>query len=449
MGILFGTDGIRGIANRDLSCELMMKIGRAAASVLASGSKRPRFVIGMDPRISSEMLAASIAAGICSAGGDVELLGVVPTPAVAFLVSKYGADAGVMISASHNSAEYNGVKFFSDIGLKLSDETEEQIERIVLGENEESCTEHIAELGRISIRADAVDVYVEYLKKTVGNSLAGISVAVDCANGAASATVRKLFSELNVDCRILNDRPDGMNINRLCGSTHLENLRQYVLEHRLDMGIAFDGDADRCVCIDAYGNTVDGDFLMAIFAKDLKRRGLLRNDTVVCTVMSNFGFMRFCDECGIQKELVRVGDRYVIEAMLEHDCNFGGEQSGHLIFRDYATTGDGQLTAIQLLSLLKRWHISLSDAASIMKRFPQVIINVPVSADGKKRLSIDAEIASAIEKERIALGDEGRLLVRASGTEPLIRVMTEGMNEQQIGECAEQIARLIKARLSE
>lgn len=449
MGRLFGTDGVRGIANQELTCELAMKIGRAAAAVLASDSRRTGFVIGMDPRASSGMLAAAMAAGICSAGGDVQMLGVVPTPAVAYLAGVYGADAGIMISASHNSAEYNGIKLFSGDGFKLPDETEEQIEALVSDETYMDTLATGSAVGRVTDREDAADVYVEHLLKTTPLSPEGVSLAVDCANGAASATARKLFSALGADCRILNDGPDGMNINERCGSTHMDDLRRYVVENRLDMGVAFDGDADRCMCVDGDGNIVDGDFMMTIFAKDMLERGKLHKNTVVGTVMSNFGLSRFCEENGIRLVRADVGDRYVLEEMLKNDYSFGGEQSGHLIFREYATTGDGQLTAIRLIDLLKRQKLSLAEAASIMKRFPQVMMNVGVRQEGKARLHTDPVIMDAMESEKSRLGDEGRLLVRASGTEPLIRVMAEGFDEYRIRACVERIARLIADRLSE
>lgn len=449
MGRLFGTDGVRGVANEKLTCELAMSLGRAAAGVLSDNARRrPIFAIGMDPRISSEMLACAMAAGLCSVGADVYQLGVVPTPAVPFLVGKYKADAGVMISASHNSAEFNGIKLFSGDGYKLPDELEEQIETIVLDGVSAPRLSECRDIGRVTVKSNAVKDYVDHLKSTIPVSLTGMSVAVDCANGAASVTARRLFTELGADCHILCDRPDGLNINQECGSTHLETLREYVLAHGLDIGVAFDGDADRCLCVDGNGNSVDGDFIMAICALDMFKRGKLEKNTVVGTIMANMGFGRFCEENGIRMITTKVGDRYVLEEMLLEEYSFGGEQSGHIIFRDFATTGDGQLTAIQLLSLLKRENMTLEQAAKVMTRYPQVMINVRVSHEGKLKFYMDPEVKAAIETAKGELGRDGRLVVRVSGTEPLIRVMAESLDEDRMNRVAEQVARVIRERLT-
>lgn len=449
MGRLFGTDGVRGIANEKLTCELAMELGRAAAVVLSDNARRrPIFAIGMDTRISSEMLACAMAAGLCSVGADVYMLGVVPTPAVPYLVGKYKADAGVMISASHNSAEFNGIKLFSGDGYKLPDELEEQIETIVLDAGSAPKLSSGTDIGKVVTRTTAVKDYVDHLKSTIPISLAGMSVAVDCANGSASVTARKLFSELGADCHILFDQPDGLNINEACGSTHMEALRDYVLEHGLDIGVAFDGDADRCLCVDGQGNTVDGDFIMAICALDMLRRGKLERNTVVGTIMTNMGFQRFCEENGIRLVTTKVGDRYVLEEMLLEEYSFGGEQSGHVIFRDFATTGDGQLTAIQLLSLLKRENMTLEQATKIMTRYPQVMINVKVTHEGKLKFYMDGEVKAAIEAGKAALGKDGRVVVRVSGTEPLIRVMTEGQDGERITRVAKEIAAVVRERLA-
>lgn len=449
MGRLFGTDGVRGVANEKLTCELAMSLGRAAAGVLSDNARRrPIFAIGMDPRISSEMLACAMAAGLCSVGADVYQLGVVPTPAVPFLVGKYKADAGVMISASHNSAEFNGIKLFSGDGYKLPDELEEQIETIVLDGVSAPRLSECRDIGRVTVKSNAVKDYVDHLKSTIPVSLTGMSVAVDCANGAASVTARRLFTELGADCHILCDRPDGLNINQECGSTHLETLREYVLAHGLDIGVAFDGDADRCLCVDGNGNSVDGDFIMAICALDMFKRGKLEKNTVVGTIMANMGFGRFCEENGIRMITTKVGDRYVLEEMLLEEYSFGGEQSGHIIFRDFATTGDGQLTAIQLLSLLKRENMTLEQAAKVMTRYPQVMINVRVSHEGKLKFYMDPEVKAAIETAKGELGRDGRLVVRVSGTEPLIRVMAESLDEDRMNRVAEQVAGVIRERLT-
>ena len=450
MGRLFGTDGVRGVANEKLTCELALELGRAAAMVLSDNARRrPIFAIGMDTRISSEMLACAMAAGLCSVGADVIQLGVVPTPAVPYLAGKYKADAGVMISASHNSAEFNGIKLFSGDGYKLPDELEEQIETIVLDREKTPRLSGGTDIGKVETRPSAVKDYVDHLKSTIPTSLAGMSVAVDCANGSASATARRLFTELGADCRILCDQPDGLNINDGCGSTHLERLRAVVLEQGLDIGVAFDGDADRCLCIDGDGSEIDGDFIMAICALDMLKRGKLEKNTVVGTIMTNMGFSRFCEENGIRLITTKVGDRYVLEEMLLEEYSFGGEQSGHVIFRDFATTGDGQLTAIQLLSILKRENMTLRDAAKIMTRYPQTMINVRVSHEGKLKFYMDAQVKAAIEDGKAELGRDGRVVVRVSGTEPLIRVMTEGLDAEKIRTVAENIAEVVRRQLAE
>ena len=453
MGRLFGTDGVRGIANEELTCELAMNIGRAAATVLTDGCRRrPVFLIGTDTRISSDMLANAVTAGLCSVGSDVLSVGVMPTPAVAFLVGKYKADAGIMISASHNPAAFNGIKLFSGEGFKLPDELEERIEAIVLelsaGRSREALRLPTGEgIGNVTYKSDAVKDYVEHLKSTVLYSLDGLRIAVDCANGAAAGTADRLFRELGAEAHILFDKPDGININVNCGSTHTDALAAYVKEHGLDAGIAFDGDADRCLCVDENGKLIDGDMIMAICAKDLHERGKLNRNTVVGTIMTNFGFEKFCEENGLRFIATKVGDRFVLEEMLLEDYRFGGEQSGHIIFRDFATTGDGQLTAVQLLSLLRRTGAKLSELATIMRHYPQVMINLTVSAEGKVQFFTNKEIKAAIENAKNALGKEGRIVVRPSGTEPMIRVMAEGSDEKLIRTQANAVAAVIEANL--
>lgn len=448
MGRLFGTDGVRGIANETLTCELAMQIGRAAAIALTGGGRRrPVFVVGMDPRLSSDMLSFALTAGLCSVGADVMVLGVVPTPAVAYLVMKYKADAGVMISASHNASEYNGIKIFSGDGYKLPDALEEQIEEIVLDAAKGFTLVTGADIGKVTYKNNAVKDYVDHLKSTVSHSLTGLRVAVDCANGSSSTTAYKLFTELGADVTVLFDQPDGVNINEGCGSTHMEALRDYVIEHEMDVGVAFDGDADRCLCLDRDGNLFDGDLVMAICAQDMKNRGKLNRDTVVGTVMTNLGFVKFCEQSGIQFIATKVGDRFVLEEMLLEEYDFGGEQSGHVIFRDFATTGDGQLTAIQLLSLLRRENKQLSDMADIVKRYPQSMINITVTSEGKLSFYTDSHVKKAIEMAKKELGKDGRVLVRVSGTEPLIRVMTEGTDRAQIERIANELADTLRERL--
>lgn len=449
MGRLFGTDGVRGIANSDLTCELAMDIGRAAAAVLIDGeNKRPTVLIGKDTRASSDMLEAAMAAGLCSVGAHVMRLGVIPTPAVAYLVGKYGADAGVMLTASHNPCEFNGIKIFRGDGYKLPDALEEQIEAIVLDHAQQPILPTGGGVGGISDAPDAIRDYIDHLKEAVPSRLDGLKVAIDCANGCASRTAQTLFSELGAECHMLADSPDGVNVNKDCGSTHMEGLMQYVKENGMDCGVAFDGDADRCLAVDETGNMIDGDFLMAICAVDLKSRGKLARDTVVGTVMTNMGFIRFCEQNGIHFEATKVGDRYVLEEMLQEGYNLGGEQSGHIIFHDYATTGDGQMTAAQLFSLMNRSSERLSGLAAIMTRFPQVLVNVPVSPEGKLRFYVDADVTAAVEEARKKLGSSGRVVVRPSGTEPLLRVMIEGEDAQCIAGLADYVANVIRENLT-
>ena len=450
MGRLFGTDGVRGVANQTLTRELAMDIGAAAAMVLSgiNARRRPVFVIGMDTRISSDMLALSAASGLCSVGADVIMLGTVPTPAVAFLVGKYKADAGIMISASHNPAEYNGIKLFSGDGTKLPDELEERIEAIVLDRAAPIPRPLGAGVGKVTYMNDrAPKDYVDHLRSTVAFSLDGLNIAVDCANGSASVSAQLLFESLGAKVHMLSCEPDGMNINDNCGSTHMETLTQYVIDNHLDAGIAFDGDADRCLCVDENGRQIDGDMIMAICALDMKKRGMLARNTVVGTIMTNLGFIKFCEHEGIHFAATKVGDRYVLEEMLLEDYYFGGEQSGHVIFRHFATTGDGQLTAIQLLSLMRREGKPLSQLADVMTRYPQCMINVRVSPEGKLAFYTDPDVKAAIDDAKSQLGTEGRIVVRTSGTEPLIRVMVEGSDDEKIHAVAQSVADTIKRTL--
>ena len=448
MGRLFGTDGIRGIAGSDLNSERAMSIGRAAAAVLTEGCRRrPIFVIGTDTRISSDMLSAAVSAGLCSVGADVISLGVIPTPAVAYLVEKYKADAGVMISASHNTSEYNGIKIFSGDGYKLPDALEERIEDIVLDRVGEPPAVTGDGIGKIMQRPAAAKDYIDHLKSSVPYSLDGLHVAVDCANGAASVTAERLFTSLGAETHLLFNTPDGVNINSGCGSTHMEALAAYVAAHGLDAGVAFDGDADRCLCVDETGALIDGDVIMAICAADLAERGKLSKKTVVGTIMSNFGFSRFCEENGLRFIPTKVGDRFVLEEMLLEDYSFGGEQSGHIIFRDFATTGDGQLTAIQLLSMLRRKGKKLSELSGLMTKYPQTMVNVAVSPEGKLLFYTDRAVKERIDEAKRVLGRAGRVVVRPSGTEPLIRVMAEGRDVAEIERIAADIAEVITERL--
>lgn len=448
MGRLFGTDGVRGVANTELSCELAMKIGRATATVLTDDKHRkPRVLIGQDTRISSTMLESAISAGLCSVGADVMTLGVVPTPAVAFLVKKYNYDAAIMISASHNPCEYNGIKIFKSDGYKLPDNIEDQIEKIILDEVETPELKIGGDVGSVSQCENTVNDYIDHLKKSVDTDFNGMKIAIDCANGSASVSAEKLFSSLGAECYMLSDSPDGVNINRNCGSTHIEKLSRYVKENSLMAGFAFDGDADRMLAVDENGELVDGDKIIAICSKFMKEEGKLEKDTAVVTVMTNMGFYKFCDENGIFYEATKVGDRYVLETMLEKGCSIGGEQSGHVIFLDYATTGDGQLTALQVLQIMKKTGKPLSELAKCMNTYPQTMINIKVSNMGKARYADDEEIKIAVNQAKKQLGSKGRVLVRVSGTEPLVRVMLEGEDKKEIDILAEEIAQVIRERL--
>lgn len=448
MGRLFGTDGARGIANSELTCELAMQIGRATAMLLSDANrKRPRVLIGTDTRISSQMLQSAIAAGLCSVGADVLILGVLPTPSVAFLVKEYGYDAGVMISASHNPCEYNGIKIFKSDGYKLPDDLEEQIEAIILDGTIVPEVKIGGDVGRIRSSDMPRFDYIEHLLETVDCDFSGIKIALDCANGSASFTAPDLFTELGADFEILSAVPNGININRDCGSTHTEPLQRFVTDNKCAVGFAFDGDADRLLAVDENGNVVDGDKIVAICAKYLKQKKRLSNDTAVVTVMTNLGFHDFCKENGIKTEVTNVGDRYVLERMLEGGFSLGGEQSGHVIFLDYATTGDGQLTAIQLLRIIKESGKKLSELAAEIETYPQAMINVRVSNIGKARYNNDTEIKKAIANAEKELLGIGRVLVRVSGTEPLIRIMVEGKDEKKIKQIADELAIVVKERL--
>ena len=447
MGRLFGTDGARGIANIELTCELAMQIGRAAAVILTKHTNhKPKIIIAKDTRISSEMLEAALTAGLCSVGADAELLGVVPTPAVAYLVTKYEADAGIMISASHNPVEFNGIKLFSNTGYKLSDKIEEEIESLIFDTPEKIELKQGIELGRVYKRRSAVSDYVSHIKRSVDIDLSGINVAVDCANGSASATADLLFRELGADAHIINSNPNGMNINDKCGSTNLDALTYYMKEHGCELGVAFDGDADRCLAVDENGNLVDGDMLIAIFAKHMKQENKLIDNTTVITVMSNFGMQKFALDNDIKLVSTCVGDRYVLEEMLAHGYNLGGEDSGHIIFKDYAQTGDGQLTAIQLLSIYKKLGMKMSDLAKTMVKSPQVSKSVKASAKAKDDYEKDEKIIAIIDQVKRELGETGRVLVRASGTEPIIRVMIEGSEFALINNYCDEICNVIKER---
>lgn len=447
MGRLFGTDGARGIAVTELTCELAMNIGRAAAIVLTKQKThkgKARILIGKDTRISSDILESALIAGITSVGADVELLGVVPTPAVAYLVRYYEADAGVMISASHNSVEYNGIKLFSSTGFKLPDEVENEIEALILDTPEKMTLVDGSDVGRVKTMYGAVSEYNEHIQSTVGGKFQGLLVAIDCANGSASATAESLFYKFGAEFVYINNEPDGLNINDKCGSTHMEQLVELVKKRGCDVGFAFDGDADRCLAVDEKGNIIDGDKLIAILSRYMKEIGTLKNNTAVVTVMSNLGFHRFMNENKIETVCTKVGDRYVLEEMLNNGYNIGGEQSGHIIFLDHATTGDGQLTAAQTLELLSKCKRPLSQLVKDIPDFPQLLVNVKITEDKKGLWEKTQKITDIIAQAEQAMGENGRILVRESGTEPLVRVMIEGKDKKEVLHWTNLIADTIK-----
>ena len=447
MGRLFGTDGARGVANQELTCELAMNIGRASAMVLTeTGHKKPIVIIGKDTRLSSDMLESALIAGLCSVGADVITLGVVPTPAVALLVKKYNADAGIMISASHNPFEFNGIKIFGSTGFKLPDSVEAEIEEIVLDKQSYDIVS-MEKIGKVTVCENAVNEYISHVVSTASVKPEGLKVAFDCSNGSSSRTAKTIFEKLGVECHMTHFQPDGININKNCGLTHIDALADYVKANHLDCGIAFDGDADRCLAVDENGNLVDGDFIIAMCALDLKEKGLLKNDTAVGTILTNMGFNKFCEKNGIHFEATKVGDRYVLENMVKNGYSIGGEQSGHVIFLDYCTTGDGQTTAVQLLSLMKRKNQKLSELAKIMTRYPQVMVNVKISAESKGKVNSVSAIQEKVEQVKTQLEGHGRIIVRESGTEPLVRVMLEGDNEEEIKRLADETAEVVRQYL--
>ena len=443
---LFGTDGIRGLANVDLTAELALDVAVAAAHILVESlgdkSKRPHAIVGQDSRASGEFLEAAVVAGLTSAGVDVYRVGVLPTPAIAYLVAESGADLGVMISASHNPAPDNGIKLFARGGEKLADSLEAAIEAR-MGEPWQRPTG--AHVGRVIEDASAREKYIAHLLKSLDVSLSGIKVVVDCANGAASFVAPVALEKAGATVIAIANKPDGLNINDGVGSTHLDFLRDAVLKNKADIGIAHDGDADRCLAIDAAGNVIDGDFILAILAQGFKSRGKLNEATVVATVMSNLGFLIAMKDAGINVVKTAVGDRYVLENMLENKYTLGGEQSGHIIMREFAGTGDGLLTALQLIAEMARSKKSLQELSKIMNRFPQVLINV--SGVAKEKLDSSTAIKAAVAKYEAELGDAGRILLRASGTESLVRVMVEAQSDNIAKEIAEKLAAVVKEEL--
>lgn len=442
MSRLFGTDGIRGVAGEELTASLAKEVGAALTVVLGKGEST-RVLIGMDTRESSGWLCDKIAEGICSVGGEAAVIGVCSTPAVAYLVKKHSFDAGVMISASHNPYQYNGIKIFGGDGFKLSDAMEDEIEALI------GKPHNTAEGGKLTQFDSAIDEYAEYIIASFGISLEGLNIGIDCANGSSSVTAERIFTGLGANCTVISDKPNGTNINLNCGSTHLENLIQLVKDQNLDLGLAFDGDADRCLAIDRSGNVIDGDFIMAIIGLWLRERGELKDNTIVGTIMSNLGLRKFCEKNGLNFFATKVGDRYVLEKMNECGYDIGGEQSGHLILGRYATTGDGQLTAVALLSRVKESGKDLSDLAAIMRKYPQYMVNITANSREKELFKTDEVILSHIAWGEELLRDGGRLVIRPSGTEPLIRIMAEGEELSEITDICNSLAEKITARLLE
>jgi phosphoglucosamine mutase len=445
MGKYFGTDGVRGVANAELTPELAFKLGRFGGYVLTKDATRPKILIGRDTRISGHMLEGALVAGLLSIGAEVMRLGVISTPGVSYLTKALGAQAGVMISASHNPVGDNGIKFFGPDGFKLSDEQELEIEKL-LDQSEDSLPRPIgADLGQVSDYFEGGQKYLQYLKQTVDEDFDGLHIALDCAHGATSSLATHLFADLDADISTMGASPDGLNINEGVGSTHPEALAEMVKEKGADVGLAFDGDGDRIIAIDEHGNIVDGDQIMYICGKYLKSEGRLKQSTVVSTVMSNLGFHKGLEEHGIQSIQTAVGDRYVVEEMKTNGYNLGGEQSGHIIFLDYNTTGDGLLTGIQLVNIMKVTGKSLSELAGEMKKFPQKLVNVRVT--DKHHVTDNEKVKSVIGKVEEEMNGNGRILVRPSGTEPLVRVMAEAPTEELCGQYVDEIAHVVKEEM--
>lgn len=444
MARMFGTDGVRGIAGTELSIDLAMKLGQAGAYVLTKEqSHQPTIIVGCDTRISGGMLANALMAGICSVGANAIYVGVAPTPAIAYLTKKHKVDAGVVISASHNPMEFNGIKFFNGEGYKLSDQMEDEIEALIRNDMEDVTFPTGSGIGKIDYRFDIVDEYVEFEKKTVPVDLSGLKIVVDCAEGASSYTSVKALKELGADLVAIHTSPDGTNINANCGSTHMDELKARVVSEHANVGIAFDGDADRMLAVDENGKFVDGDEIMAIVGNYLKEKGKLAKDTIVVTVMTNLGFSIMGREQGINIEKTAVGDRYVLENMRANGYNLGGEQSGHVIFLDDNTTGDGLLSALHLLQVMVETGKPLSELAKVMQVLPQALVNAKVPNHKKESYMEYTEIAEAISELEKKFAGEGRVLIRPSGTEPLVRVMIEGKDQAVIDEEAHKLAELI------
>lgn len=444
MGRLFGTDGVRGVAGSELTIELATKLGQAGAYVLTKEqAHKPTIIVGCDTRISGGMLASALMSGICSVGANAIFAGVMPTPAIAYLTRRHKVDAGVVISASHNPMEFNGIKFFNGDGYKLSDALEDEIEALIANDMKDVTLPTGSEIGKIEYRFDLIREYIDFMKKTVPVDLTGMKIVIDCAEGASYKTSVETLRELGAELVAIHTNPDGTNINSNCGSTHMEELQARVVYEKAAVGLAFDGDADRMLAVDENGKMVDGDEIMAICANHMKEKGTLKKDTVVVTVMSNLGFTLMGQERNLHIEKTKVGDRYVLENMLANGYNLGGEQSGHVIFLDDNTTGDGLLSALHLLQVMVDTGKPLSELAQVMEVLPQALVNAKVPNHKKESFMEYPEIAGAIAELEEKFAGEGRVLIRPSGTEPLVRVMIEGKNQTQIEEEAKKLAELI------
>ena len=449
----FGTDGIRRIANTELTPELVYKVAKAGAYVLSKHADHtPTILIGRDTRISGTLIESAMVAGFLSYGANVKLLGVIPTPAVAYLTRKLNADASVVISASHNTFEFNGIKYFSNKGMKIPDTLEEEIEEIMESGKLEELTAVNDKIGVSEYCLDLIDEYVYFFRKNFDDEIEKYNnddfiVGLDTANGATSVVAEKVFKALGIKYKIINNNPDGININENCGSTHLEGLKKFVIENKLSLGVAYDGDGDRCLAVDENGNEIDGDKILAIISRKLRKAGKLNKDTIVATVMSNLGLNKYAKENELQLFQTKVGDRYVLEKMLEEGYNLGGEQSGHVILLDYNPTGDGILTSLMLIQAILEENKKASELANMVTLYPQVLINAKVSSDKKYDYEKDADIKSAIDALEKEFDGNGRVLIRPSGTEPLVRVMIEGENQEYITKKATDIAKLIEEKL--
>ena len=446
----FGTDGIRRIANTELTPDLVFRVAKAGAYILSKHTNHtPTILIGRDTRISGTLIESAMTAGFLSYGANVKLLEVAPTPAVAYLTKKLNADAGVVISASHNTFEFNGVKYFSNEGMKILDSIEEEIEEIMDSDRLSTLTAVADKIGISEIRLDYMNEYIKFFKEIFKDELKGknFTVGIDTANGATYKVAEEIFKELGINYKIINNKPNGININDNCGSTKLDNISNFVKENKVDIGIAYDGDGDRCLAVDENGNTIDGDSIMAILSEYFKERNLLKKDTIVATVMSNLGMNKFADSKNINLIQTKVGDRYVLEEMLKEGYNLGGEQSGHVIMLDYNPTGDGILTSLMLIRAILEKNKKTSEVAKMINIYPQVLINATVSGDKKYDYEKDEEISKMIKDLETEFAGNGRVLIRPSGTEPMVRVMIEGENQEHITKKAQELADKIEEKL--